>query len=416
LLCLTARAQPRAVQAKLNDPDVSVDEYEFEVHRSGTGFDFSVLGGKEHNLPIIVSRVFENGAAHRTGKMAAGDIILAANGVNLENATRNEAVDAIKAGGDSVRIRLRHMQRKPGHAPVERQASGVNEVDGVELVDIFRVSLMRLCVSQFTSADGDLRSSSVVYLRAHDGNAFGVAVHCMNATEATEWFDAIRHQVTVAAGKFAATLTRPDVPPPFTGRVVRVGWLSRNIRGRWRWVFAVLSDYDLALFDGQAPVRSRELARPNLSLDLTKIRVRPLDDEADLVDHRDGCFGVITPQGGLVYLSAEMGDARDAWVADIQAAARSQLSAVNELAFEAEWYGQPVRLVFAGKRGIEVITTAGAVMWRCSLDHIAKTHHDATTISITSQEGQRVDLLVRSPRAVAHYLLNVLSAAVESSA
>jgi len=52
----------------------------------------AIIGGSDHNLPIIISEVFPNSAVCRSNKIQAGDIILSANEQDFSSLTHQEAV------------------------------------------------------------------------------------------------------------------------------------------------------------------------------------------------------------------------------------------------------------------------------------------------------------------------------------
>lgn len=62
-------ARPSSATSGLDDVRV------VKVTKSSTGLDFSIKGGAEHGLPILISRIFENGAAAKTGQLNTGDCV-----------------------------------------------------------------------------------------------------------------------------------------------------------------------------------------------------------------------------------------------------------------------------------------------------------------------------------------------------
>jgi len=57
----------------------------------------AILGGKEHNLPIIISEIFPNSAVSRAARVKAGDIILRVNGEDFTNFSHTEAVNFLSS-------------------------------------------------------------------------------------------------------------------------------------------------------------------------------------------------------------------------------------------------------------------------------------------------------------------------------
>lgn len=68
------------------------------------GLGISIKGGKENKMPILISKIFKGLAADQTQALYVGDAILSVNGMNLRNATHDEAVQALKRAGKEVTL------------------------------------------------------------------------------------------------------------------------------------------------------------------------------------------------------------------------------------------------------------------------------------------------------------------------
>jgi S1-C subfamily serine protease len=77
------------------------------LKRGVTGLDFSIKGGSDFALPVVVSRVFAGGVADRCGAILMGDEILSVNGKSLVGASHADAVLALKQSGAEVTMLLR---------------------------------------------------------------------------------------------------------------------------------------------------------------------------------------------------------------------------------------------------------------------------------------------------------------------
>ena len=105
------------------------------LQRKKGGLGFSVKGGQEHGVPIVVSWIKPNGAAGRSvvchtnnfllslsdthththsgspaKQLRLGDIILAVNGRSLQTASHSEAVERLKHSGPTVLLRVKPNQ------------------------------------------------------------------------------------------------------------------------------------------------------------------------------------------------------------------------------------------------------------------------------------------------------------------
>ena len=66
----------------------------------------AILGGKEHGLPIIISEVFPDSSVSRSGKISAGDVILAVNGDSFHDFSHNDAVRYLSSLRGTIRFEL----------------------------------------------------------------------------------------------------------------------------------------------------------------------------------------------------------------------------------------------------------------------------------------------------------------------
>lgn len=72
------------------------------VKAEAGGLGISIKGGRENRMPVLISRIFPGLAAERSGELRLGDAILAVNGVDLRDATHDQAVQALKRAGREV--------------------------------------------------------------------------------------------------------------------------------------------------------------------------------------------------------------------------------------------------------------------------------------------------------------------------
>nr|CAD7585803.1 unnamed protein product [Timema genevievae] len=73
------------------------------LNKGNTGLGFNIVGG-EDGEGIFVSFILAGGPADLSGELRRGDQILSVNGVNLRNATHEEAAQALKGAGQTVTI------------------------------------------------------------------------------------------------------------------------------------------------------------------------------------------------------------------------------------------------------------------------------------------------------------------------
>ncbi|VDM95289.1 unnamed protein product [Thelazia callipaeda] len=89
-----------------------------ELPKTDQGLGFNVMGGKEQNSPIYISRVIPGGVADRNGQLKRGDQLIAANdpvaevnGVSVEWESHEKAVELLKSARGTVRLVVRYTPR-----------------------------------------------------------------------------------------------------------------------------------------------------------------------------------------------------------------------------------------------------------------------------------------------------------------
>ncbi|KDR20536.1 protein lin-7 homolog C isoform X1 [Zootermopsis nevadensis] len=79
-----------------------------ELPKTEEGLGFNVMGGKEQNSPIYISRIIPGGVADRHGGLKRGDQLLSVNGVSVEGENHEKAVELLKQAQGSVKLVVRY--------------------------------------------------------------------------------------------------------------------------------------------------------------------------------------------------------------------------------------------------------------------------------------------------------------------
>lgn len=82
-----------------------------ELPKTEEGLGFNVMGGREQNSPIYISRIIPGGVADRQGGLRRGDQLLAVNGVSVEGENHEKAVELLKAAIGKVTLVVRYTPR-----------------------------------------------------------------------------------------------------------------------------------------------------------------------------------------------------------------------------------------------------------------------------------------------------------------
>ncbi|GAA55977.1 protein lin-7 homolog B [Clonorchis sinensis] len=82
-----------------------------ELPKTDEGLGFNVMGGKEQNSPIYISRIIPGGVADRHGGLKRGDQLLSVNGVSVESEHHERAVELLKLAQGTVKLVVRYTPR-----------------------------------------------------------------------------------------------------------------------------------------------------------------------------------------------------------------------------------------------------------------------------------------------------------------
>ncbi|XP_068813684.1 disks large homolog 3 isoform X3 [Struthio camelus] len=172
----------------LGDEDFTREPRKIMLHKGSTGLGFNIVGG-EDGEGIFVSFILAGGPADLSGELRRGDRILSVNGVNLRNATHEQAAAALKRAGQTVTIVAQY--RPEEYSRFESKIHDLRE---------------QMMNSSMSSGSGSLRTSEKrsLYVRAlfdYDRTrdsclpsqglsfSYGDILHVINASD-DEWWQA----------------------------------------------------------------------------------------------------------------------------------------------------------------------------------------------------------------------------------
>uniref|UniRef100_A0A8C6NIF4 Discs large MAGUK scaffold protein 3 n=1 Tax=Nothobranchius furzeri TaxID=105023 RepID=A0A8C6NIF4_NOTFU len=172
----------------MGEEDFTREPRKVVLHKGSTGLGFNIVGG-EDGEGIFVSFILAGGPADLSGELRRGDRILSVNGVNLRNATHEQAAAALKRAGQTVTIIAQY--RPEEYSRFESKIHDLRE---------------QMMNSSMSSGSGSLRTSEKrsLYVRAlfeydrtrdsclpSQGLSFtyGNILHVINASD-DEWWQA----------------------------------------------------------------------------------------------------------------------------------------------------------------------------------------------------------------------------------
>ncbi|XP_028352642.1 gamma-2-syntrophin isoform X5 [Physeter macrocephalus] len=94
------------------------------------GLGLSIKGGVEHGVPVVISKILRDRAAHQTGMLFVGDALLQVNGINVENATHEEVVHLLRNAGDEVTVTVEYLREAPSFLKLPLGSPGPSSEPG----------------------------------------------------------------------------------------------------------------------------------------------------------------------------------------------------------------------------------------------------------------------------------------------
>ncbi|XP_045430263.1 protein lin-7 homolog C-like [Pipistrellus kuhlii] len=82
-----------------------------ELPKTEEGLGFNIMGCKEQNSPIYISRIIPGGIADRHGGLKRGDQLLSVNGVSVKGEHHENAVELLKAAQGKVKLVVRYTSK-----------------------------------------------------------------------------------------------------------------------------------------------------------------------------------------------------------------------------------------------------------------------------------------------------------------
>ncbi|KAM6058137.1 beta-2-syntrophin [Chlamydotis macqueenii] len=243
------------------------------VKAEAGGLGISIKGGRENRMPVLISRIFPGLAAERSGALRLGDAILAVNGVDLRDATHDQAVQALKRAGREVILEVKFMRevtpyiKKPslvsdlpweGAAPQSPSLSGSEDSGSPQHQGPRdrKVIPLKMCFAARNLSMPDLENR-LIELHSPDSRNT-LILRCKDTATAHSWFAALHANIAALLPQVLAELNAMlgTGGSAAGGREVKhIAWLAEQARldgGRqqWRPVLMAVTEKDLLLYDG----------------------------------------------------------------------------------------------------------------------------------------------------------------------
>jgi len=330
------------------------------LHRDASGsLGLSIKGGREHNLPILVSRVTSTDLAARD--IYIGDAILRVNTQVVSDLSHDEALELLQSAGAEVRLTLKHYKaatpfllkqfgryipehqdRLPEGAQLGSQANSSDD-DGTPIrqvqpvpdspcsvnsdpgsgswigiprvkknwIDVVTVPLLMAYTTRYIFGTDKLRPNAFE-VRGMDGSNTGV-VHSHDPSLLTQWVKLIGDSVALLNSQQAARMNRKFSP---TQQITYMTWVAEGVLNKdqpwqsWRPRFLTLRGSEVCIFE-RAPLEAEdwgeeegEVKGPLLKYKVFEAMFRVIK-ESEYVDERQHCFLIQTFGQQSHYFSVE---------------------------------------------------------------------------------------------------------------
>ncbi|KAI1299208.1 Golgi-associated PDZ and coiled-coil motif-containing protein [Halotydeus destructor] len=107
----------------------AVRNVEFTVNQD-EGLGISITGGKEHGIPVLISEIHPESAAHRSGQLYVGDAILSVNSIDLREARHQVAAQVLSS--EKGKLTLEVLFINPDEVNDENNSSSILDKDKSE--------------------------------------------------------------------------------------------------------------------------------------------------------------------------------------------------------------------------------------------------------------------------------------------
>ncbi|XP_077476632.1 gamma-2-syntrophin isoform X1 [Stigmatopora argus] len=223
------------------------------------GLGLSIKGGAEHNVPVVISKIFKDQVVDQRGKLFVGDAVLQVNGINVEHCTHEEVVHLLRTAGNEVLITVRYLREVPSFLKLPLGSPGPSGDHSVESSYLFDCSshfngatdsslpshstnepkyekrwldaiflpLLMARVSRYKAGMDKLRSNCFEVF-ALNGACANILQFC-SAAETTDWLQAISTKIsnlTLENIKLANKYNSSD------DQIIHMGWVCESSEGR----------------------------------------------------------------------------------------------------------------------------------------------------------------------------------------
>ncbi|KAM3727387.1 Gamma-1-syntrophin [Dirofilaria immitis] len=363
--------------------------------KNDSGLGLSIKGGNDGNqqVPVVISKIFQNTPAEECGHLYIGDVIVEINGKQTDGKTHDEVVQMLRDAGDVVTLSVRHyIQIAPYLKPADSLKShtksafdrlyepntwksslkaqsaipfgdttisaGRSTTDESleEWKTLAKIPLPMAFITRYLWGTDKLRNNAFE-VRAVDGSSTGI-VHCEDKTTMEQWIKHIQNRITSLNYK-SIKLSNKYLHK--NEQITYIGWVSERLpeeyfkdpRQRWEPRFIILKGGELCIFESP-PLNSDDL---NKCVSLYKIydtAFKVMDREKPTLDKRDYCFWIETSMNLKHYMSVENHHQFNQFDIAYHRCLHNTVNSFQTRTFACSYQGRPSGLVIDIKQGISL--------------------------------------------------------------
>ncbi|CAI2313558.1 unnamed protein product [Caenorhabditis sp. 36 PRJEB53466] len=346
------------------------------VKYDGNGLGISIKGGRDSNLPIIISKIFKGMAADQTGELFLDDVIVSVNGESLLDASHDEAVRALKRAGRVVDLQVQYRRDDMLHRE--------NIVEHIEWDDDVRERVrtigLKLAYVARAGIDADAESR-ILEMRSPSGR-YSLAMRCSSSEEADGWFEAL-HACTTCL--LTQALAQVNIMLGNNPQVRHMGWVAEQVSengiSMWKPKFMTLTNSEILFYEA-VPQLKAEWAEPRLVRPLVATRVVQTSSRSapvikgltDVISFR---MRTGTQQGVRTHtIRVETHAELARWVRAVVIGGYEACLATSQVSAPCLWRGESCELIVNLDNGISLLSSSGEVLWQHSFETIRATGDD----------------------------------------
>ncbi|XP_063110506.1 gamma-2-syntrophin isoform X1 [Cavia porcellus] len=397
------------------------------------GLGLSIKGGAEHCVPVVISKIFKDRAADRSGMLFVGDAVLQVNGIHVEHATHEEVVHLLRNAGDEVTITVEYLRGAPAFlrlplgspAPSSSHSSRASSPlfdSGLHLnghcshaapslpssptvdepkyekhwVDTLSVPLSMARISRYKAGMGSLRSNAFEVL-ALGGVRSGI-LQFSTAQDCGDWLRAVSTNIgllMLQSMKMANKCCSPG------DQVVHMGWVNERLQGpdalqALRSKFLALKGSSVYVFSSP-PVSTADWLQAESVYNLCEVLFKVhkfwvMDDywlqanlylglrDFDLEDQRPHCFSLLAGQGRSHIFTVELGAELAMWEKAFQRATFLEVQRTGSKTYMCSWQGEELGFTVDFALGFTCFDSkTKKVLWRFKFSQLKGSSDDGNT-------------------------------------